>query len=131
MAIPKWHPRTIGETFELICAGTDPWVAIGNFLDDWRYIPVEQRNEMVFAPMGHALTSETQRWAAFCAAMVEWLCQQDGLPVPEWIGQASYILPEPWFLYKGWRLRAWQLANTPIPFMMRNIFGGDRMLNRV
>jgi hypothetical protein len=36
-----------------------------------------------------------------------------------------------WFLYPGWRLRAWQLAETPVPFRMRNIFGGDRILSRV
>jgi hypothetical protein len=63
--------------------------------------------------------------------MVEWLCWQDGLPFPEWTSQASYRLQDPWFLYKGWKLRAWQLATTPTPFRMRNIFGGDRMLDRV
>jgi hypothetical protein len=40
-------------------------------------------------------------------------------------------LPEPWFLYPGWRLRAWQLFETPVAFRVRNIFGGDRILSRV
>ncbi len=87
--------------------------------------------ELVTEPIAPAPTPELQRWAAFCAAMVEWLCWQDGLPFPEWTKQESYRLQEPWFLYKGWRLRAWQLATTPTPFKMRNIFGGDRMLDRV
>jgi len=85
-------------------------------------------NEQPEAPVS---TPEMQRWAAFCAAMVEWLCWQDGLLFPTWTDQEIYTLEEPWFLYKGWRLRAWQLATTPAPFKMRNIFGGDRMLDRV
>ncbi len=129
----KWQAQTIAETFKRICDmnGTTPWVAIGDFLDDWRRTPVERRSELVFEPMVPAPTPELQKWAAFCAAMVEWLCWQDGLPFQEWTNQDSYNLQEPWFLYKGWRLRAWQLATTPAPFKMRNIFGGDRMLDRV
>ena len=76
-------------------------------------------------------TVELQRWAAFCAAMVEWLCRQDELPFPAWTANAAYRLSEPWFLYPGDLLRAWQLVSTPTPFKMRNIFGGDQMLSRV
>lgn len=47
------------------------------------------------------------------------------------LGEPEYWLAEPWFLYLGWRLRAWQLAETPVPFRMRNVFGGDRILARV
>jgi hypothetical protein len=65
-----WHRQTIQETFERICAAgnTTPWVAIGDFLDDWRRSAVEHRRELV---------------------------------------------------------------TTPTPFKMRNIFGGDRMLDRI
>lgn len=135
MALTKkqWLPQTIAETFERICGRNKdtPWVAIGDFLDDWRRTPVEHRRELVMQPIAAAPTAELQQWAAFCAAMVEWVCWQDHLPFPEWTKDESYRLSEPWFLYKGWRLRAWQLATTPTPFRMRNIFGGDRMLDRV
>jgi hypothetical protein len=127
----RWHRQTIAETFERICNGTTPWVAIGDFLDDWRFSVVEHRRELVVEPIATAPTPELHRWAAFCAAMVEWLCWQDHLPFPEWTSQESYKLQEPWFLYKNWKLRAWQLATTPAPFKMRKIFGGDRMLDRV
>ena len=40
-------------------------------------------------------------------------------------------IPEPWFLYPGWRLRAMQLVDTPAPFKARNIFGGSGILDRV
>src|SRR5205807_1204306 len=126
-----WHRQTASETFERISNGTTPWVAIGDFLDDWRTSAVQDRLELVNAPIAHASTPELQKWAAFIAAMVEWLCWQDGLPFPGWTDQQDYILTEPWFLYKGRNLRAWQLVTTPAPFKMRNIYGGDRMLDRV
>jgi len=126
-----WHRQTASETLERISNGTAPWVAIGDFLDDWRSSAVADRFELVKAPVASAPTPELQKWAAFIAAMVEWLCWQDDLPFPEWTGQQDYILPEPWFLYNGRNLRAWQLIATPAPFKMRNIYGGDRMLDRV
>src|SRR5436305_5483549 len=73
-----------------------------------------------------ALNPDTQRWAAFCAAMVEWLCWQEGVPCPSWAAKERYILPEPWFYYGKWSRRAKLLATTPAPFKMRNIFIGDR-----
>lgn len=126
-----WHRQTAEETFSRISNGTTPWVAIGDFLDDWRTSAVQDRLELVNAPIAHASTPELQKWAAFIAAMVEWLCWQDGLPFPEWTDQQGYILTEPWFLYNGRNLRAWQLVATPALFKMRNIYGGDRMLDRV
>lgn len=126
-----WHRQTVAETFERILNGTGPWIAIGDFLDDWKRSAVEDRYELVEKPIASAPTPEMLRWAAFCAAMVEWLCWQDDLPSPEWTDQEQYLLTEPWFLYEGRRLAAWQLVTTPAPFKMRNIYGGDRMLERV
>lgn len=125
-----WHRQTIAETFERIRNGTAPWVAIGDFLDDWKRSAVNDRYELVDTSIASASTLELQRWAAFLAAMVEWLCWQDKLPFPEWTWRQEYVLSEPWFLYNGRNLRAWQLVTTPAPFKMRNIYGGDRMLER-
>jgi hypothetical protein len=128
----QYHSQTAAETFERIRAGTTPWVAMGDFLDDWRRLPVEQRPPLVAEPIAVAgEEKEHQRWAAFIAATVEWLCWNAKLPFPGWTNKPEYRLPEPWFLYPGWRLRAWQLATTPAPYKMRNIFGGDHMLDRV
>ena len=126
-----WHRQTIAETFDRILHGTGPWVAIGDFLDDWRRSDVEDRSELAEIPIASAPTLEMLRWAAFCASMVEWLCWQDNLPFPEWTGQECYVLQEPWFIYDGWCLRAWQLVMTPAAFKTRSIYGGDRMLERV
>ena len=129
----QWPRRTIRETYARIAS--DPkfaWVAIGNFLDDWRGSARSDRPELVTESIQPAGCDRAlQRWAAFCAAMVEWLCWQDGLPLPDWTRRAEYCLEEPWFLYPGERLRAWQLVTTPAPFKMRNVFGGEHILDRV
>jgi hypothetical protein len=92
-----WHRQTIAETFERICGGTTPWVAIGDFLDDWRRSAIGDRLDLVETPIASAPTPELQPWAAFCAAMVEWLCWQDDLPIPLWTDQENYRLSEPLF----------------------------------
>lgn len=143
-----WPHQTIGETFSRI--GSDlafPWLAIGDFLDDWCFTAPPDRPSLVqeaIAPVDDAEDHGTvsrdgdlSRWAAFCAALAEWLCQRDELPVPEWTQRATYRLAEPWFLYPivpglpGEFLRAWQLEQTPAPFARRNIFGDEQMVSRV
>jgi hypothetical protein len=126
----EYRPQTAAETLRLIQTSPDAWVPFCQFLDDWRYLAVEARPALCAEPLPDA-EGEHLRWAALLAAAVEALCAEDGLPFPAWTGRAEYQLREPWFLYPGWRLRAWQVATTPAPFKMRNIFGGDRILSRV
>jgi len=121
----RWH--TVAKVFDHICNNEMPWVAIGNFLNDWWAYAVDHRPELIEAPLAPASTLEMQRWAAFCAAMVEWLCWEASLPAPSWVHQECYILPEPWYLREQWSSRSKLLARTPAPFQKRNIFGGDRM----
>ncbi|HZR00799.1 MAG TPA: hypothetical protein VFC93_18510 [Chloroflexota bacterium] len=129
MATREHHGQAAAETLDLIRRGGDPWLAIGQFVDDWHRTPLAKRPTLVAAAPGPA-EGDDVRWAAFLAAAVEWLCAQDGLDYPEWTADPSYRLREPWFLYPGWRLRAWQLVETPAPFKARNVFGGNRILAR-
>lgn len=136
MAVPtryQWRRRTIAETYDrIVREPAFPWVAIGDFLDDWRRSAPADRQELVQdGPAAIGQTGDLLRWAAFCAATVEWLCRQDDLPFPAWTSREEYRLDHPWFLYPGHPLRAWQLATTPAPCEMCNIFGGDHMLDRV
>lgn len=129
----SWKRQSIQETFARIQTDLHhPWLAIGDFLDDWRFTEVSDRADLVREGISAVDPHNVDllRWAAFCAAMVEWLCWQDGLPFPAWTARVEYRLEEPWFLYPGDLLRAWQLAMTPAPFKMRNIFGGDQMFAR-
>ncbi|SRR5579883_2739036 len=120
----QWH--TVADAFEQICKGQDAWVAIGNFLNDWWYYAVEHRQKLIETPLPSANTFDAKRWAAFCAAMVEWLCWQDDLVPPAWIAKECYVLSDPWFYYEKWSRRPKLLTTTPAPFKMRNIFIGDR-----
>ncbi len=130
----RWTRQTITQTLERIRQmPQEPWVALGDFLDDWRRSQLEDRRELVEEPLRLISddSQEIRQWAAFCAASVEWLCWQDGIPFPVWTSLPTFRLPQPWFLYPGDLLKPWQLATTPTPFRMRNIFGGDHMLDRV
>lgn len=124
----RYH--TVAEVFARICDGEQPWIAIGNFLNDWWYYSIAYRSDLIRTPLVPSPDRQTQQWAAFCAAMVEWLCEQDDIPCPVWVQQERYILAEPWFLSEKWTSRALQLATTPAAFKKRNIFGGSRMLVR-
>ena len=130
----RWVPQTMAATFERIAARPEqPWVAIGDFLDDYRAVPVEARRALVDVPIAAAGADPTlQRWAAFCAATVEWLCWRDNLPCPDWTRDLAYRLEQPWFVYENSpSLHPWMLATTPTPYRMRKIFTGDRVLDRV
>ena len=127
MSTSGYRYHTITETFENICKGETEWVAIGNFLNDWWYYAVDSRKKLIETPLAPAPTSGLHRWAAFCAAMVEWLCEQDDIPCPSWVKQKGYVLPDPWFYDDKWTRKAKLLATSPASFKRRNIYGGDRM----
>jgi len=126
-----YRPGTVAAAFARIRRGEDPHVAVGDFLDDWRRTPRSERPLLVKQPIGRPGSSlELRRWAAFLAAAVDQLCAVDGVRAPAWVSRPEYRLAEPWFLIPGWPIRAWLLVSTPVPFKMRNIFGGDSMLDR-
>lgn len=127
-----WQPMTLAAAYKSIQAGCGLWIAFGTFLDDWRYAST---NDPVI------LTSMTEepiipdakplREAAFFQAVGEHLTAQHQITdYPSWLVDPRWVLEDPWFLYPGYRLRAWQLVTTPAAFKARNIFGGDRIFNR-
>lgn len=126
---------TVQIAYAEILTGIRPWNAIGNFVDDWRSSVTtnEQRWAMVRDPLPDAgPTLELQRWAAFCAAMVEELCSNAGIAVPDWTTHPAYFLTEPWYLYRGKQPEwlAWQEEASPESFRRRKIYGGDSILSR-
>ncbi len=127
-----YQPWTAAATFARLVQGANPWLAIGEFLDDWRFASPEQRLSLIATPLPVPVAPEHHRWAAFFAAMVEELCQQAGIPVPTWTERTEYVLEEPWYLHKGHRpeWRAWQEETSPEPFRRRKIYGGDNILAR-
>ena len=125
--------QSAAETIERIRGGEPPWVAMGDFLDDWRRATPTRRRAMIRTPVQPEGAQKLARWASLLAASVDRLCwiAEPRMPAPAWVLDPRFILPEPWFLLPGWRSRAHQLVDTPAAFKARNIFGGDRILARV
>jgi hypothetical protein len=124
--------QTAAATIARIVDGTSGWIALGDFLDDWRRSTASQRTGMIGdAPAWPE--GDAQRWAALVAAAVDALASasEPRLPVPDWVQSPRTVLPEPWFLTPGSAIRMHLLVDTPAPFSARNIFGGDRILSRV
>ena len=106
---------TIKETAKQIYSGNDPWLALGNFLNDWWGHAEKNRQTLINEPPDQGDTLEDHQWAAFCAASVEELCKRTAFPCPKWINQPEFFLTNPWF-YDGYN------KATLEPFARRNIF---------
>lgn len=127
-----WHRYSAAESFERIRGGENPWVALGDFLDDWRRTDHEDRFALVAQPLQEVSTPEEQRWAALFAATVEQLSSQEGFSPPYWTTLPRYCLPEPWYpVGKTENLRRLLAETTPEVFKKRNVFAGERILSRV
>ena len=124
--------QTLACAYAAICSGEQPWVALGDFRNEWFDGEIEQRFALVADPISIPLdpTEDQYRWAVFCAASAEWLCARYAVPCPAWALNPGYQLAEPWFdspnVWKA-EVREWLLATTPEPFARRNIFCGDRV----
>lgn len=132
-AMNTQHRRhTMALTYHAICQGERPWVALGNFMNEWFDYAKEQRAQLITDPL--TLQEEPGidelHWAAFCAASVEWLCARYDIPCPAWVYHAAYSLPEPWFDSPGahkLQVRQRLIQQTPEPFARRNVYCGNRI----
>ncbi len=124
--------QTIARAYQQICTGEEePWIALGNFRNAWYGYAKDYRVALVNDPLQEPAqhTEHTRRWAAFCAASVEFLCSCYDVPCPAWVHHPHYILTAPW-----WPEHARDLATrrqlmqiTPPPFRQRHIFCGNRL----
>jgi hypothetical protein len=132
MMNPADHLHTMAATYQDICQGEQPWVALGNFMNDWFDYAKDWRAELVAAPLSLSEVSNKHqlRWAAFCAASVEYLCARYAVLCPAWVYHTVYILPEPWFdapMAHKPEVRTYLIEQTPEPYTRRNIYCGNRM----
>lgn len=124
--------QTIAISYQEICAGADPWLPLGNFMNDFFGNFPELRAEMVADPVQMSVepTEDEFRWAVFCAASVEYLCQKYEIAVPDWAMNPIYTLSEAWYYSRGahkLNVRERLERDTPEPFVRRNIFCGGRV----
>ena len=124
--------QTIAVTYAEICQGEKPWIALGNFMNDFFGNFPDRREELVKDPIQESseASPELHRWAVFCAASVEWLCERYGIPCPSWVHNPIYTLSQAWFYSPGAHkpeVRDRLIQRTPEPFTRRNIYCGNRM----
>ena len=129
---PIDHLQTMALTYQEIVQGEEPWIALGNFMNDWFDYAKDKRTQLVAEPLTlpEKISVDDYRWATFCTASVEWLCERYGVPCPSWIHSAPYRLSERWFDSPGAHkpeVRARLIQETPEPFSRRNIYCGNRM----
>ncbi|WP_151758865.1 hypothetical protein [Dictyobacter vulcani] len=128
--------HTIKDIYQGISQGDDPRYAVGAFLNDFFDYHADERQSLLADPIVVAAQPppEHWQWALFCAASVEYLCQQYGLDCPAWVHAPMYdtALSEPWFFVPtalhNPAVRERYERDTPTPFTRRNIFCGSRIL---
>ena len=61
------HLHTMAGAFQEISEGEEPWIALGNFLNDWFDYAKDHRPELVAAPLSlpQDTNQQRRRWAAF------------------------------------------------------------------
>ena len=132
MAKYRWHRYTASASFNRLKNGENPWVAHGDFIDDWRRSKREDRLELVCDPLSEASTEQEKQWAALFVASIEQLCIQDELVVPSWMQDQKYRLQEPWYPEaRSENMRRYLRETTSPIFAQYNVFGGNDILDRV
>jgi len=63
----EYRPQTAAETLRLVVDGVDSWLAVGQFLDDWRRTAPADRASLCCEPPPD-VPVQHQRWAALLAA---------------------------------------------------------------
>lgn len=124
--------QTMAITYKEICEGQRPWNPLGNFMNDFFGNFPDRREELVKDPMEEPkdATPEMHKWAVFCAASVEYLCEQYNLSCPDWVNNPTYILAEPWYDSPGAEkptVRERLKQKTPSAWTKRNIYCGNRV----
>ncbi len=123
--------QTFQYSFEEICAGEDPWIPLGKFMHQFFGEYKAYRQELIHDPiiLPEQVTTAQFRWAVFCAASVEYLCNKYEISCPAWALYPQYTLDTPWYYGIGADLPKVQeklRATTPEEFSRRNIFCGNR-----
>ncbi|MBF0287891.1 MAG: hypothetical protein HQM14_08735 [SAR324 cluster bacterium] len=74
--------------------------------------------------------SINEKLDALIASMVEYLCNEQGMDVPQWVHQVPSC-QKPWFVSGRENLKAIALAESPLEFRIRKIFVLENFLSRV
>lgn len=147
-------------TITATAAPSIPLVALNEFFHEWWDYSRTERAQLIaeeVLPGGPSMLLDTSpsdlslpergrrwRWAVFCAAVADYLCEHDGLVPPAWVTDPRYTLAEPWYAFHDRSERDHPNATsegapltteakthleqtTPTPLRRRNILCGDRI----
>lgn len=123
---------TIAEIVKLTSENiSDFEIHLGNFLDEF-YRSSEAGKGNIVRDEPEYFKTIPQQTYAFLAGTVEKLCNDSGIEPPKWVFKDEYILKDPMFAMdaKG-MLRLYLLVESPIEFVVRNIFVTENCLQRV
>ena len=125
---------TMKVSYENICLGETPWVALGNFMNDFFGYARGRRADLIAEAISMPLdaTREQQQWAVFCAASSEYLCNKYHLSCPSWVQDPFFTpLPDPWYHFPvalvDSAVRERLIQETPQEFACKNIYCGNRV----
>lgn len=117
---------TFRRCYAQIVVGDDPWLPLGNMMHQWFGRYQDFRAELVREALDvpENVTLEQWRWAVWCAASVEYLCNRAGLTCPAWAQDEEYMLEEPWYYdeVEGEDEEAALREETPAEFARRGIY---------
>ena len=131
MPLYHWDRYTAFDSFHRLKLGESPWVALGDFLDDWYRSDPADRLELVTRPLEEASTDYERNFATLFAGVIEELCRMEGFAPPSWIMEPRYYLEEPWYpTARKEAFRRFLEETTPPPLKVRKVFIGDRALLR-
>lgn len=115
---------TAHETSQSLRADPVNWrVAVMDFVDDFRF----HRDPAAAAQPPVAVDA---RLDAMLASVTETLCREIGVEPPAWALHTP-ACPRPWFVSGMESLKAIALAESPLPFRIRQIFVLENFLTRV
>ena len=116
---------------EKIAKGLSSRILIPNFIDD--FMRLQDRKEKLSLVSERPVALESRYMEAYLAAVTEYLCHKDGLPVPEWTQDKRYFLKNAHYALgkKGSPISFVLLAESPVPFRRRNIFVSANVMTRV
>jgi hypothetical protein len=123
---------TIAEVVKLTSRNTNDFeIHLGNFLDEF-YRSSESTKSNMVKDEPESFNNISQQTYAFVAGTTEKLCNDSSIVPPRWIFKDEYTLKEPMFAMdaKG-TLRLYLLVESPIEFVVRNVFVTENCLQRV
>ncbi len=111
----------------LIKNGKDSAIVISNYLDEFRNATNKER----IAAISSKPTGGIMEKGAYLAAVVEQLCLDYNIKIPDWVNKKEYFLKEPDFYSKFENVKAILIQQSPAAFRRRNIFVSNNVLSRV